>query len=325
MTLRLGLVGGGWISRLHLDALHRLGRTELIGVVAGSRATADEVTVAVGRHELRRPRPDARGGSPGRRLRRGAAASSGGRRGAARRPADPVPDREAALRHRRRRAGAPGRRRSSRTGSSSPSAITCGRSTSWPKSGHGWPSDRPSCSSPAGWTPRRARPGGAGPPRAAARSSSRRRTCTTWRGRWSARRPWSAPRRRATSGRRRRAWTWPTAAPPSCASRPALSGRSRTRARSRRPSSRSRSSRTACSRGCPSTPDRGQGDWHATFDDGTVIRAISAECDPYEKQAAAFLDAVEWADPGGVLSSYEDALRTDRLTRAVVAATGAPG
>ena len=52
---------------------------------------------------------------------------------------------------------------------------------------------------------------------------------------------------------------------------------------------------------------------------------ISAECDPYEKQAASFLDAVEWADPGGVLSSYEDALGTDRLTRAVVAATGAPG
>ena len=44
MTLRLGLVGGGWISRQHLDALQRLGRTELVGVVAGSRATADEVT-----------------------------------------------------------------------------------------------------------------------------------------------------------------------------------------------------------------------------------------------------------------------------------------
>jgi len=72
-------------------------------------------------------------------------------------------------------------------------------------------------------------------------------------------------------------------------------------------------------------PDRGQADWHATFDDGTVIRAVTAECDPYEKQAAAFLDAVEWADPSGVLSTYADALRTDRLTRAVVAATGAPG
>jgi predicted dehydrogenase len=72
-------------------------------------------------------------------------------------------------------------------------------------------------------------------------------------------------------------------------------------------------------------PDRGQGDWHATFDDGTVIRTISADCDPYEVQAAKFLDAVEWADPNGVLCTYEDALATDRLTRAVVAATGAPG
>lgn len=69
----------------------------------------------------------------------------------------------------------------------------------------------------------------------------------------------------------------------------------------------------------------GQGDWHATFDDGTVIRAIGSDCDPYEQQAAAFLDAIEWADPGGVLCTYEDALETDRLTRAVVAATGAPG
>jgi predicted dehydrogenase len=72
-------------------------------------------------------------------------------------------------------------------------------------------------------------------------------------------------------------------------------------------------------------PDRGQGDWHASFDDGTVIRSVSAECDPYETQAATFLDAVEWTDPNGVLCTYEDALATDRLTRAVVAATGAPG
>jgi predicted dehydrogenase len=72
-------------------------------------------------------------------------------------------------------------------------------------------------------------------------------------------------------------------------------------------------------------PDRGQGDWHARFDDGTNVRAIRAEADPYERQAAAFLDAVEAADPDGVLSSYRDALATDRLTRAVVAATGLPG
>ena len=71
--------------------------------------------------------------------------------------------------------------------------------------------------------------------------------------------------------------------------------------------------------------DRGQGDWHASFDDGTAIRAISAERDPYEIQAAAFLDAVEAGDPGVVLSTYAEALRTDRLTRAVVAATGIRG
>jgi myo-inositol 2-dehydrogenase / D-chiro-inositol 1-dehydrogenase len=72
-------------------------------------------------------------------------------------------------------------------------------------------------------------------------------------------------------------------------------------------------------------PERGQGDWHARFDDGTAVREIRAEADPYERQAAAFLDAVEAGDPDRVLSSYADALRTDRLTRAVVAATGAPG
>ncbi len=72
-------------------------------------------------------------------------------------------------------------------------------------------------------------------------------------------------------------------------------------------------------------PDRGQGDWHARFDDGTTVRAIRAEADPYERQAAAFLDAVEAGDPDGVLSTYADALKTDRLTRAVVAATGGRG
>jgi predicted dehydrogenase len=72
-------------------------------------------------------------------------------------------------------------------------------------------------------------------------------------------------------------------------------------------------------------PDRGQGDWQATFDNGTVIHAIQAERDPYEIQAAAFLDAVEVGNPALVLSTYADALRTDRLTRAVVAATGERG
>jgi myo-inositol 2-dehydrogenase / D-chiro-inositol 1-dehydrogenase len=72
-------------------------------------------------------------------------------------------------------------------------------------------------------------------------------------------------------------------------------------------------------------PERGQGDWHARFDDGTTVHAIRAEADPYETQAAVFLDAVEAGDPGRVLSTYRDALATDRLTRAVVTATGQPG
>ncbi len=71
-------------------------------------------------------------------------------------------------------------------------------------------------------------------------------------------------------------------------------------------------------------PERGQGDWHARFDAGTNVQEIRAEADPYETQAAAFLDAVEAGDPNGPLATYADALKTDRLTRAVVAATGAP-
>lgn len=72
-------------------------------------------------------------------------------------------------------------------------------------------------------------------------------------------------------------------------------------------------------------PDGGQGDWHLTLDDGHQVLELRTERDPYEIQAAAFLDALDTGDPDLVLSSYADALRTDRLTRAVVAATGAPG
>lgn len=72
-------------------------------------------------------------------------------------------------------------------------------------------------------------------------------------------------------------------------------------------------------------PDGGQGDWHVSFDDGHQVLDLRTERDPYEIQAAAFLDALEAGDPDLVLSSYGDALKTDRLTRAVVAATAAPG
>jgi myo-inositol 2-dehydrogenase/D-chiro-inositol 1-dehydrogenase len=72
-------------------------------------------------------------------------------------------------------------------------------------------------------------------------------------------------------------------------------------------------------------PDGGQGDWRVAFDDGREVLELRTERDPYEIQAAAFLDALDAGDPNLVLSSYVDALKTDRLTRAVVAATGAPG
>lgn len=72
-------------------------------------------------------------------------------------------------------------------------------------------------------------------------------------------------------------------------------------------------------------PDGGQGAWLVSFDDGQQILDLRNKRDPYEIQAAAFLDALEAGDPHLVLSSYGDALRTDQLTRAVVAATGEPG
>jgi len=64
--------------------------------------------------------------------------------------------------------------------------------------------------------------------------------------------------------------------------------------------------------------------WVVRFegDDGVVERRATR--DPYEVQAEAFLDAVEAGDPSRVLSTYADALKTDRLTRAIVAATGRP-
>jgi predicted dehydrogenase len=70
-------------------------------------------------------------------------------------------------------------------------------------------------------------------------------------------------------------------------------------------------------------PDRPR--WTLTVEDesGTTVR--ESVRDPYEVQAEAFLDAIRDDDPGRVLSSYADALRTDRLTRAVVSAAGSAG
>lgn len=69
--------------------------------------------------------------------------------------------------------------------------------------------------------------------------------------------------------------------------------------------------------------DGAQGDWEVVFRDGDGTWVIPPGRDPYERQAERFLDAVEAGDPGAVPCTYADALRTDRLTRAVVAATGA--
>lgn len=71
--------------------------------------------------------------------------------------------------------------------------------------------------------------------------------------------------------------------------------------------------------------DASPGAWEVTFADGHSVLTYPAGRDPYERQAEAFLDAVEAGDPNAVLSSYADAALTDRLTRAVVAATGKTG
>ena len=65
--------------------------------------------------------------------------------------------------------------------------------------------------------------------------------------------------------------------------------------------------------------------WTLTLEDENATTIRTPARDPYEVQAEAFLDAVRDRDPSRVLSSYADALLTDRLTRAVVTATGSTG
>ena len=62
--------------------------------------------------------------------------------------------------------------------------------------------------------------------------------------------------------------------------------------------------------------------WTLTLDDASGRRVVEPRRNPWEVQAEAFLDAVAASDPSLVLSTYADALRTDRLTRAVVVAAG---
>ena len=65
--------------------------------------------------------------------------------------------------------------------------------------------------------------------------------------------------------------------------------------------------------------------WSLVTDDGDGERQTPTQRDPYEVQDEAFLDAVEARDPSRVLCTYADALATDRLVRSVVAATGSRG
>ena len=66
-------------------------------------------------------------------------------------------------------------------------------------------------------------------------------------------------------------------------------------------------------------------DWEVELRDGADVTVLPPGRDPYEIQAETFLDAIVAGDPSAVASTYADALLTDRLTRAVVEATGAPG
>jgi myo-inositol 2-dehydrogenase/D-chiro-inositol 1-dehydrogenase len=71
--------------------------------------------------------------------------------------------------------------------------------------------------------------------------------------------------------------------------------------------------------------EAGPPDWTVTIDEGDGARVLPGGRDPYEVQDEAFLRAVRSGDPSAVLCRYGDALATDRLTRAIVAATGMAG
>ena len=324
MTIRLGLVGGGWISRLHLEALERLGRTELVGVVAGSRETAASVTSRFGGTAydaldlmLDTAQPDCvYVAVPPHR------AVEIGQRLAARRfpfltekplaADDPDgPQRLAAEIERARLVVAvgyhlraldimPGVRE--RLAAAPPQMVVAR-----------WLDATP----PPAWWGRAAEGGGQVIEQATHLYDLARFLMgeATVMGAASTRDPGSSP-----SG--------VDVVDSTAAVLKFERGGVGSFANTRRVASAVIEMEFVSDRlltTLTKRPDRGQGDWHATFDNGTVIHAVHAERDPYEIQAAAFLDAVKAGDPRLVLSSYADALRTDRLTRAVVAATGAPG
>jgi predicted dehydrogenase len=63
--------------------------------------------------------------------------------------------------------------------------------------------------------------------------------------------------------------------------------------------------------------------WSVTFEDAAGRRTRANRRDPFEVEDRAFLDAVDAGDPARVMCTYQDALGTDRLVRAVVAAAEA--
>ena len=65
--------------------------------------------------------------------------------------------------------------------------------------------------------------------------------------------------------------------------------------------------------------------WTVRFEQDGEVEEYAATRNPWELQTEAFLAAVRTGDQSLLLSSYADALKTDRLTRAVVAAAGSLG
>ena len=96
MAVRLGLVGGGWISRHPSRGPRAAGADQARRCRLADGRDRGRGHVPLGRHALRRPRHDARQGQARGRLRGRAAIPGGGDRRAAGRGRDPVPDREAA-------------------------------------------------------------------------------------------------------------------------------------------------------------------------------------------------------------------------------------
>ena len=297
MAVRLGLVGGGWISRHHLEALERLGRTKLVGVVSRTIETGDAVTTRWGgtRYDdvdtmLAKTKPEVvyvavppyRAVAIGERLvqvgipfltEKPLAASDRGR-------ADPAGGRDRAGRARRRRRLPP------------------------PRARH--PDRGPRLARRVAAQARRralarfdAAPGVVGQGRAGWRAGHRTGDPPV--------RPGATADGRGDGGRCRLDHSTSSSrgdgadvVDSTAAVLRFDAGGIGSFANTRRLASATIEIEFI-SEGFITTltkrPERGQGDWHARYDDGTAIRSISNGTDPYERQATAFLDAVRCRRP----------------------------